>query len=294
MATLVKYALRVNQAAWDGMSQTGYTGWVATISAWWALIPSDMVTADEYWQLDCYDDWPSGLDDNFQLTSKTMDVDCAVRITSPPTERHNGVFGGGFSIAPLSGYPIEILTSGYITIDNIEINRKSTSLGEAILSNNSWPHIYIDSCIILNASSGNTIYLATANADSYIRNSILKGGDRVVRLNVAADVLNCTITDAGNTGIVMDGGDIKNNIITNAALSFSGTYNEASNNADDNGTDTGSAITLSIGTIGDIADSDFNDAPNDDYSLSVGSSLIDEGSDLSGVFTDDIAGTTRG
>jgi len=87
-------------------------------------------------------------------------------------------------------------------------------------------------------------------------------------------------------------GEVDNCVAHSCGTAFSSIRtSESTNNASDDGTapDT-NEVDLSGIAHGDI----WTDAPNGDFSLVPGSALIDQGADLSGNFTKDIAGVDRG
>jgi len=111
----------------------------------------------------------------------------------------------------------------------------------------------------------------------------------------SSDIYNCTVRDWEDTGIwLTDTGD---NNIRNCA-SVDSTFNDMDDTGSGVGTKshnlTSDATALgSSPQIDETTANTFTDADNEDYTLKTGSNAIDNGTDLSGDFTDDILGITR-
>ena len=273
-----------------------------TMSAWEAAQQRDLVTADEIAQLNCYDDWPSGLSNTCLVSGWTTDATRYVYITAPSGERHDGTpAGGGFTLTYSTNFTniLEVAASTYATIEWIV--SKHTTKGSGFRANS---NTTIKKCIGRNAQGSSSragIQIGASGAkiyNSHVYNSVRGIGTE--SNFIGAEVYNCTVEDCSSWGFRCYGSisakfDIRNCVTYNCTTSYqsptnlhaSAGYNAASDAATVTPPGTNPITT-------NIVSGDFTDIVNHNYSLASGSTLIDAGMDLSGTFTDDIIGTTRG
>jgi len=296
-----------NQTAMEAIYGVG--NYYTTLTAWEAAIPADLVAADEQHVAQCYDDWPTGLDDYFTIADRTTDATRNVVIDCPVAERHGGSLSSGFLLKHDTDWQHTItVDSGDVTIKNIRVSHDGS--GACVkLDNATAENILLDSIILTSTdSSGSTTnvndgLLSVYAGWSEIINSILRGGSIGISVYTwrTVNAYNNTIIDCKrgtytkSTNNVNDG-DFINNVSACTEDDFihessfsAGSTNNASKDI--------SATTASIGTVTGISLTDgvdFTEPSTDDYTITSGSALIDEGSDLSGQFTIDIAGTVRG
>ncbi len=267
---------------------------------------------------ECYNDWPSGLDDTLIIDGWVTGVSNYVKVTVAAGHRHNGAAGTGFRIEPsTAGHGIQTLED-YTQIEWVEITDWSTEVtgsydGINLQADNAlvqYVLIHDDGHGTQTNSDCNGITVELNNITSTVRNSIIYHIARsgVTIHNITGATLNiynttvysCTEADTasgyGCVGRYGGSGTINaKNVIAVAPQNgqqafFGGTWGDCSNN-------------LSSDSSAPGANSLINKAATDqfvsivpgleDLHLKAGADAIDTGTDLSGDFTDDIDGDTR-
>lgn len=313
MPTIKKYAIRstagwsANQAAMEAIYGIG--NYYTSLSAFEAVITGNLVTADEQWICEFYNDWPSGLDDSVNMTAFTCDATRNIIFRAAEGEGNYGVWDAGFYISrSMADYIIKV-RGLYTEIHDIQITNTSTSNGRGIQDNAGYLTVTnsIIDCGSNTTQNINSSYVyGLLMTGSLLYNCIAKGA--TVGFYVrnwgshAPYVYNCTnysTQSNSDTHGFVKGSSALPNFINCVSYNSQGTaffqrntggsWSTSTNNASD---DT-SVTTYSIGTITTVSDSDFTDTSTNDYSLPSDSILVDEGYDLSGTFTTDITGGTR-
>ena len=277
----------------------------ASLSAWEAGEQGDLVTLDEIHQAECY---------SFQDTTKvgisgwTTDATRYIRVYTPASERHAGVFTTSKYYLDTSGGHVIDLFDGDddVKFEGIQIRHTQTASAAAqrgLLSRGG--NTTISESIVLAVLSG------TANPQAAIeRNS---GGDGSLKCRnvIIYDWINGTSAFAGflcvagtmfmdsctaqncYVGFYHFGGTVfaRNDLAQNCTDGFNGTFTTANNNCSDIASD-------APGTSPQTGSVSFVDAANDNFHLASGDTVAkDNGADLSGdannPFSIDIDGVTR-
>ncbi|MCP4126926.1 MAG: hypothetical protein GY753_07680 [Gammaproteobacteria bacterium] len=261
-----------------------------SLSAWESGEQTDLVSADEIAVAECYDDWPSGLNNSVDISGWTTDATRRIIIRTPASERHDGTPQSGFHVKPSLGYGRAVwLRTPYVTLEGIEVENTGAG-GEAIGVFYS-AGIIIDSCIIKAVDQG----IKRVADTTIVRNTLIYDCDEAITISESSRSYTCeNVTIANCTqGFHGDGDQVlKNCVAYGCTTNFDGTFSASStNNASSDYS--GDAPPGSNPYTSDVVSGDFEDAANDDYHLASGSGLIDQGADLSGSFTTDVDGDTR-
>lgn len=95
-----------------------------TLSAWEAALPASLVSVDQVHVAECYNDWPSGLDDTVDIAGVTTDATRNIAVTVAAGHRHNGTPQSGFYIKGDSGTNLNgkfQVGVGYTVIDGLDV-----------------------------------------------------------------------------------------------------------------------------------------------------------------------------
>jgi len=251
-----------------------------TLSAWEAALPASLVANDECHVAECYNDWPSGLNDAVTISGPTTDATRFIKVTVAEGHGHGGLPDVGF-------YLINSVSSNTpnTTVDGLRVKRS----GYCFLPGIDSPTNVFQNCLAQTTS--NTYAFATTHTNNHVYprliNCIAIGNGTGIgyyqifhasRLRAAA--YNCVAANYA-TGFVTGGSDIKNCIAFNCTTGFNGTARTTSASSDGTGNITG------------ITSADFVDSANGDFHLAPGSALIGAGTNLYSDFTTDIDGDTR-
>ena len=126
-----------------------------TLSAAIAGEARDLVAADESCTIECYNDWPNGLDDQVNVSGFTTDADHCVKITSPISQRHHGILKNdageyaGFTliVVPTNSWAI-VTANNYVIIENIAIDVTNTGRGGGISIGTSTTGSVVKNCLV--------------------------------------------------------------------------------------------------------------------------------------------------
>lgn len=262
-----------------------------TLSAWEAAVQGDFVTLDQQHIAECYDDWPSGLDDAVNISGSTTSPTQNMVITSPIGQRHNGTPSTGFLIQRAVSYGTIIrVTDSNVRIEYLNIYNTGTS-GDTttVLGLGSF---IVDSCTL---RAGKTSIHDLRSGQS-IRNSLIYSSPNGIRIRDynSPSVYNCTIANC-SIGVATQNNanpTIRNVVVFNCGTSWSGSFSGSSfNNAASNATTQTPPGTDPL--LVDIVASDFIGDLTNDFHLSAGSQLRNTGLNLYGIFTNDIDASTR-
>ena len=301
---LQKRALRT-QAAWDLMSapeQAVYDDtFYSTFEAFVSALPTNLVTVDQSWQLDCYNDWPAGLDSKADLSGFTTDATHNIIITSPASERHDGTPGSGFHVRYSADFThaIDINVGVHATAEWMDI---ATTGSSGCVRGRDTAKLY-NSLVSMPAVHASRAAVTMDYFGFEVRNCIVYDSDKGIGGASDADVGvlidNCTAIDCTTWGFKIQGQSGRESIVRNCVAHNCGTSFDSptslsascSNNAASDASTTTPPGTSPL--TDDIVNADFADYANEDYHLSATSQLKDVGVDLSSIFTDDIDGETR-
>lgn len=234
-----------------------------------------------------------------------------VTITSGTGEGHDGVIGGG-AVLQSDGsfygqfFYINSTSDYYYKLKDLEIRHQKTTTDSNCLQIRS-DNSTTERCILYSAGTNNSPAFHIGNEyqdGNILRNSLIYGDGgqtHIVIIQGETTVQNCTIiANSGTESYCLTRNDSDTAIVTNVAC-----YGAATADFNLSGSDSGAGVTATYnassdtsatgtGAVTGITSADFNDYANDDFSPASGGDLIDAGTDLSGTFTDDIAGNTRG
>lgn len=282
MATLVKRAIR-SAAGWASMSapeQAEYDNiYYESITLWIATLPSDLVVSDETHHAVIYkDDFGDGvgvLNESILLSGHTTNSTHQIIIEPHISAYHNFVIGGGIVITAFKNYgDVVDIVDQNVLLKGVEICNTGTSSNRciAIDSNSRASHIIIsDGASGFSAGNGSIVSwsLALNQVATGFINVNWQSPEFYNNLSVGCGI---GFGSSDNTAAIL-----KNNVAYDCTADYALTqvHADSTNNAT-----SASTLDASLGTITDVAISDFIDAANDDYHLSVTSKLKDAGLNL--------------
>jgi hypothetical protein len=293
MATTVTKTIRAS----------GNGGDYTLLSSWEAAIPSDLVTEDEQWIAECYNDefdtGVHGLEDSLNVDGHTTDAtrNIVIRAASGSgnygSNDHDGDKDSGFKIFSDGTQFTKVISilDDYVTVENIVVENKfSTSTGKSAIEclNNG---VKVHNCILIGGAYQFYPDAASPSVTPELYQCLLIGtGSGVsLRFNRNCEILNCVFSGQSTGLDNSNGATVKNTVFYNVTTEIDSTSGLT--------TATNATSNSSLGNIGsdgikDIASTDFEYAANDDYHLSSTSNLIGEGTNLYSDFTTDIDGDT--
>lgn len=261
-----------------------------TLSAWEAAQQGDLVTADEIRVAECYNDWPSGLNDSVVIDGWTLDASHYVKITVAPGHRHSGVPGAGFRLVKdLAWNGLIRLAAGYqhVIVEHVEsVNPPFNGFGFEVQKGT------FVNCIARGPASGffsiqsgakliNCLAHGQTYAADYGAFQIINWSGPVLLGCVAANSARGFATNASAASA------LKNCISYNNTTNYLGTFSAAStNNATSSATDDAPGGSSVVG----ITSAAFVNAAGNDFHLAPGSVLIGAGTNLYADFQADIDG----
>ena len=281
---IVKYAIRTD-AGWDGMTaleQLEYAGYFDLLSDWETNIPDDLVELNQQWIAECFNDWASGLNDIIDISGRTTSEVNNITVTSPEGERHNGIPESGFFLTYTPNYT-NILTASslYTIIEYIEAihlgNGGSFDVKNTVILRNC-----LGKCLGASGSRPVFLYYSMAILINCLAYDSERGYGTDVS-HISSNFFNCMAVNCSVYGFHLHGTTsfpikINNCLTYNCAIDYS-SLNAIDVSSSNNATSK-STIDPDLGTITDVVDADFVDAPNDNYHLSNTSQLRGEGLNL--------------
>lgn len=278
-------AWTANQTAME--AEYGKDNYYTNLLDWESEIPPDLIVADEQWVSECYNDWPSGLNNELLIELHTTSIDNDIVITTPITERHNGTPQSGFFMFLSIGNRVSFRSRvDYTTIDGIGF--EDTLLIGTVNFIDSWGHyLTVSNCAAKNANHFCTLSNSTpAGSDiAEVYNNIVVGIHGYFSSGAttrSANYYNNTIGDVEIAGLAV-GNDslISNNVFIDCLVDVAAdrTFRVASSG---NAT-TKSTLDTLLGTIVDISTVDgvdFTEPSTGNYNLTHDSKLHGEGTDV--------------
>ena len=263
-----------------------------TLSAWEAGEQRNLVTADQIEVAECYDDWPSGLDDQVIVDGWTTDATRYIIIRPASGQGHNGTPGTGFRLAKslTSDFSAVFRNNvGYTRVEKLEVVQSSTSgsFRHAFILNGS--NAVASGCLVSSkAGYGFSLSGFAVRAENCLAYACSSAGFNFA--NNLGKVYNCV--SAGNTtGCNSDGSSVvvSNSVAYSNTAGYSGTWSASSTN------NASSAASGAPGAnaVYSVASSDFANAASNNFHLSSGSVLRGAGTNLYSIFTTDIDGDMR-
>lgn len=266
-----------------------------TLSAWEAANQGDLVTADEVRVAECYNDWPSGLNDAVNIDGSTTDATRYMAITVAAGHRHTGKPDTGFRIVRSAAYTAVVLFNDpYCRASWLDVRNTGFEGSTAIRQNGSnGSNSRVSRCI--GRTTGTAAYVSCFAGLAYTYQCLAIGGVQGFQgtgTYGTFEMVGC-VASGSTTGFQLDspgttGKRVANCVAYNCTTNYAGTFDAAlsGNNASSSGTMPGSSNLSGIGA------SDFVDAANNDFHLASGSALIGAGANLYSTFTTDIDGDT--
>jgi hypothetical protein len=275
--------------------------WYTTLTLWEAAAQTRFGTTANREIVECYNDFGGDLVDPTLVADwgATTATDYPL-IRAAAGQGHGGVYGAGFTLSNTTDQQTLILRQEYAAVEDISVkNAAGVANGQAISldANNTT----VQRCIGLNESTGSSsrcFQSGGGRTGIAVRNCLLiqrptgsaHSGLSVFNIASSGVIDNVTaIGEPGSNRLFNNNDNAAGIVMTNCAA-----YRETAESAcfrNHNGTnnianDTSGTITgLVTGDFVDFAGNDFNPAPS--------GNLDGTGADLSGTFTDDIAGNTR-
>lgn len=266
----------------------------ADLSTWEAAQQRDLVTADEIAKAECYNDWPSGLDDQPIIDGWTTDATRYVEVTVASGHRHDGAFGSGFYISTDKsyGFAFQMAVGGYVRY--VEVHNKTTLPSGAAFYVTSGSATVVNCLGRTDSPSGNNQAFRNTVGDLISCKGKSASGIAFHYNNYTANVewSNCVAVDSA-TGFSMNTAGaqyptLTNCVAYNCTTDYTGTENASSATC----ATSAASTAYSFVTVTGVASSDFVDPSTDNYHLASGSSLIGVGTNLYSTFTTDIDGDT--
>lgn len=278
------------------------------MSTWESSEQKDLTLVDEISVLECYNDWPSGLDDVCSVTGSIIDENRYTVIRAADGHGHDGTPDTGFRMFGWNGGGVLGGADDYARYEGLQVTQTKTNASSNSAFNSEFgDYLIIKNCILIHNGQGNGLRWAGGTDNVAYNNLVIVAGNNGIGRGFNPNysrsgrkLLNNTIvfTGAANAGIDFSkssGLDISNNVVVlKAGASLStGAYNlpiADGSNSFNNAAYDGSTVTP-FGTnpiTTDIVSSDFFDLENDKLTPSIGSQLIGAGYDTG--LTEDIKG----
>lgn len=259
-----------------------------SLSSWEAGEQGDLVSLDEIHTAECYNDWPSGLNDILTIDGSTTDSTRYMRVTVAAGHRHNGTPQTGFfmyasSVSARIVYNLDPYTQlEWVDIENTSSTGHGFELG-------AYAGVVAVCCIAKAGSSGQAFRsLLLANT---VRNCLAWGGSvgfhAISPLGSTAD--NCGAANCATGWTLSTAQVLRNCWAYNNTTNYSGSASASSTN---NATSSASDDAPGGSSVTGVASSDFANAAGNDFHLSSGSALRGTGTNLYSTFTTDIDGDT--
>jgi len=283
MATIVKRAIRTsagwiaNQAEMETLY--GVDGYYTLLSVWEDDITLDLVSANEQWVLECYNDHPTGLDDSidFGIYTSNTTYNIIVRGAESAGTEGPSIFTGditeGFRIKSEADQILAMDNTIDIIIQNIIIEAISGYC--VFIANLDDINIHIEKCCLIGYDIPGWPAINMGRSNTFINNLILNHWRGIAGGNELAYVYGNVIIECG-TGMDWNSpsgySEVYNNIILNSDgldMDITTNINQGNNATSD-----------TTGQITGITSAEFIDAASDNYHLANGSQLIGAGLNL--------------
>lgn len=309
MPTEIKRAIRTadawtaDQAAMEALYGVG--GYHTSISAFitWAQANyPNLVTSDVQLTAVCYDDWPSGLEDNVTVSGFTTDATRYVKLTVAEGHRHNGTLRSGFWVW-LSTTNIRVIKiyQRWTRVEWFDVHATLTVNTACYYCDTNGDDTTFLNCIGETGGSGTAAYVfaSVGATDLKYHNCMAVGGQYGIWWgnNSRGRLYNCVVTGAGTAGIHATATgtatiDIRNTIAYNNAVNFQDLGTRWASTCTNNAS-TAASGAPGANPIHSLPSTHFVDAANKDFHILEGSSLRDAGVNLYSDLTIDIDGNER-
>jgi hypothetical protein len=275
--------------------------WYTTLSSWEAAAQTRFGTTPNREIVECYNDFAAGhLADVVTLSgwAATTSTDYPY-IKAAAGHEHNGVVDAGFTIEGATNVIfVSLGVSSHCEIEDIQINCNRAVGSNGVAFNlNAESKAFLSRCI-LQRTAGTVLnrsvaHIGTNGSVATFTNCLFIGGAyAIAELSTSQEVYanNCTMVDFAISAISADTGTVDcTNVVAYSGAGGTvfpavGTYTNCASTDGSQGTTVVDSTAFvdyqQHGTVGD-------------YTPVGGSPLDGAGADLSGTFTDDIAGNTR-
>ena len=190
------------------------------MSTWESEIPLGTL-ADNY-TLECYNDWPDGLEDAVEIVARTTSATNNIIITCPESERFsefsnpNEASFDGFKIITTDATPIKISSEytvvEYVGTSNTSLNNNSVQLTTG--------NIKVRFCGVYSRGATGALHIALASVGSVINRNVIycdrAASNAEILINKKAHCVNNTLIalDLGKgLDVALNGGDVYNNVV---------------------------------------------------------------------------------
>lgn len=285
-------AWAADQAAMEALY--GVNGYYTLPSLWEAGEQDNLVNLDQIRTAVCYNDWPSGLDDNVTVAGWTTDATRYVKITVAEGHRHNGTPMSGFYMRA-TGDLIAVVRvqQNYTWVEWLDLGNSSTSTTASALTLNN--NTSVAEKLVLTCNSSRQVCVLGSGA---LRASLIYGG--VIATSpgayVGGTLENCVVANMSGYGVGLAetsgfGPTVKNCVFYNCAGGpFSVTPYDKFKAESTNNASSGTSGLIGANPVYSVASSDFVNAASNDFHLTSGSVLRGAGVNLYSDFTTDIDG----
>lgn len=288
------------------VSSIGTTGRdYSTLQAWEDACPANLVTADQVWKGECYND--SEFTAKVVISGQTTDATRYVWLTAAAGQsfqdhasaRTNPLVYDQSKGVGIRGGPDHLVQiyADYTRVERLQIKLTSATYGSrSPIWFNTSAHAVLADCLC-EATAGQVAPRGSSPGDWIAKNCLFlanySGGD-VVAGGYKGIFINCTIarsTAYSSAGYINGGYGLK---FTNCAifgvLGFAGSFDSASSY---NATDLASGLPGSTGNQHSVTFANCFESTTNDFRLKAGSPLIDAGNTDATNAPNDITGTAR-
>ena len=300
MAVVTRYVNTASAAGGDGTTNgtAGATRAYSTLTEWEAAEQVDLVTATDTHIVNC--SGTAADTSKFAMAGWTTNGTYFVTINGDNTTGTYSTSHYRQELTTNSNYYYNIdIGIDYTVINDIQVQSTNAAYTNNRIAYTSGDYVDYNRCIIkgiVTASYFSVGFYVTATDGGSITNCLAFDLDQTSSsgFNIALSgtvkytlhnntAYNC---DTGFTTQYQDA-DSLNNLAQGCVNGFNGTWNSQDYSVSD-------VVADDVGTNGSVGTVTFVDAANDDYTPASGDTVAkDQGSDLSGTFTDDLAGNTR-
>lgn len=309
MPTEIKRAIRTadawaaDQAAMEALYGVGgYHTSISAFIAWAQTNYPNLVTSDVQLTAVCYDDWPSGLNDEIVISGFTTDATRYVKITVAEGHRHNGTLRSGFWVWHTNtGKRIFTISTRWTRLEWMDTYAQLLLNTACYYCDTNGDDTTFLNCIGETGGSGTAAYVfaSVAASDLKIHNCMAVGGKYGIWWgnNSRGQLYNCIVKGAGTAGIHATATgtatiDIRNTIAYNNAVNFEDLGTRWASTCTNNASTEASGAP-GVNPIHSLPSTHFVDAANNDFHLLEASSLRDAGVNLYSDLTIDIDGDPR-
>lgn len=253
-----------------------------SLSSWEAGEQRNLVSANEIEVAECYNDWPSGLNNTVVVSGWTTDSTHYVVIRPASGNGHNGTPGTGFFVSQ-SGARLS-MSQAYTVVTGIEV--RNTGANDGLQLNATGAKCFnvlakaansAKAAIALDNGTAICCYAFDSGYGYYIGNNCF------VYNSIATNCTTRGFWSGAATGVAT------NCVAYACATNWVGTWGASSTN---NATSSASDDAPGSSSVTGVSSSDFANAAGNDFHLSSGSVLRGAGTNLYSTFTTDIDGDT--